>query len=636
MGYASAGISNSPNYRLDMNTWLTYQDVSGNFSDVSWNLILVKLAGSGYQSNAANQWSANVHGEGWSGTYTYNFTQYSQLTLAATGKRIYHNADGTASYGFSGYATMSASRVGGGGSANPGSSEGLPTIPRASTATFDGGNWMNTGATVTIRSNRASSGFTHDVDWYFGNASGRAVTGLQDTASWTVPMSLLDQIPNATSGVGKLRTHTYSGGTMIGITETAMGINVPASVVPTFPSFTISEETASVIAAGIGGYVQNVSTLDYAIATGAGAYGSTISQYQLLVGAVAKSGQSGISAPIAASGSVVITARITDSRGRTAERTQTINVLPYSGPQISGYEVLRADASGFPDPDGDHLRIELNTQVTSLIVGGVQKNTLTYRTRTKVKDGPTWTTVAETTAAGITYNSFYVISPYAEDSSWDVRVEVFDKFLTSAAQTAVAVAAILMHWDESGGVGIGKFHENGGLDVAGDIYHRNGAVVEPVGVILDYAGDTAPAGWLLCNGSTVSRSTYADLFDIIGTKFGAGNGTTTFTLPDFRGRVAVGRDAGQTEFDVLGEVGGAKTHTLTEGQMPSHTHSPGPNSNGFVAHLTAIDGTQAARWNTMAGAGDEVGAYRGAASAGGNQAHNNLQPYVVTNKIIKS
>ena len=83
----------------------------------------------------------------------------------------------------------------------------------------------------------------------------------------------------------------------------------------------------------------------------------------------------------------------------------------------------------------------------------------------------------------------------------------------------------------------------------------------PVGEVTAYAGSSAPTGWLICDGSAVSRTTYATLFAIIGTVFGAGDGSTTFNLPNAKGSVIAGKDSAQTEFDVIGEVGGAKTHS---------------------------------------------------------------------------
>ncbi len=93
----------------------------------------------------------------------------------------------------------------------------------------------------------------------------------------------------------------------------------------------------------------------------------------------------------------------------------------------------------------------------------------------------------------------------------------------------------------------------------------------PTGAITPYAGTTPPAGWLLCDGSAVSRTAYARLFAVIGTTYGAGDGSTTFNLPNLRGRFPVGQD-GSADFTVLGQTGGERAHTLTTGELPAHGH----------------------------------------------------------------
>src|SRR5580700_9369854 len=96
-----------------------------------------------------------------------------------------------------------------------------------------------------------------------------------------------------------------------------------------------------------------------------------------------------------------------------------------------------------------------------------------------------------------------------------------------------------------------------------------------VGEIKMFAGSFAPYGWNFCDGSLLSVSTYAPLYAVIGTTYG-GNGTTTFALPDLRGRVPL-----QTSGNFpLGSNGGAETVTLTTAQIPSHTHTPAASSTG--------------------------------------------------------
>ena len=104
--------------------------------------------------------------------------------------------------------------------------------------------------------------------------------------------------------------------------------------------------------------------------------------------------------------------------------------------------------------------------------------------------------------------------------------------------------------------------------------------VIPVGVIEMFAGSTAPNGWLVCDGSTVSRKTYSDLFKVIGVTYGAGNSNDTFTLPDMRGRtpIGVGTGSGLTA-RTLAATTGAETATLLEANLPSHAHSFTPSGS---------------------------------------------------------
>jgi microcystin-dependent protein len=110
----------------------------------------------------------------------------------------------------------------------------------------------------------------------------------------------------------------------------------------------------------------------------------------------------------------------------------------------------------------------------------------------------------------------------------------------------------------------------------------------PAGVINQYAGAAAPSGWLLCDGSPVSRSTYAALFSAIGTTYGAGDGSTTFNLPDLRGRVLIGKAASGT-FATLGATGGAETHAIALTELPAHDHggSVSATSGGTPAGTVA-------------------------------------------------
>jgi len=153
-------------------------------------------------------------------------------------------------------------------------------------------------------------------------------------------------------------------------------------------------------------------------------------------------------------------------------------------------------------------------------------------------------------------------------------------------------------------------------------------ISNPVGVMQPWAGtNVPPEGWLICTGQPVDRVTYTNLLLAIGTTYGAGNGTTTFNLPDARGRVLVGRGPGAM-FDTLGETGGATNHTLTLAQIPQHDHVIGYKLGG----------------NNINGSGDSLSInyatrdgyfLQNTTYSGSSGSHNNVQPYITINYIIK-
>lgn len=193
---------------------------------------------------------------------------------------------------------------------------------------------------------------------------------------------------------------------------------------------------------------------------------------------------------------------------------------------------------------------------------------------------------------------------------------------------------------------------------AATVAQVNAAV--PVGTVTFFAGSTAPTNWLLCYGQAVSRTTYAALFSAIGTTYGSGDGTTTFNVPDMRGRVGAGKDdmggtaasrltneksgvAGST----LGGAGGVQEYTLTTAQLPSHSHTGTTDNAGTHSHT--IEGaatTSSSGGSRPSGSG---GTSRANTSSDGEHSHSfttnatgsgsphpNVQPTLILNAIIKS
>ncbi|MEO8885533.1 MAG: tail fiber protein [Mucilaginibacter sp.] len=166
-----------------------------------------------------------------------------------------------------------------------------------------------------------------------------------------------------------------------------------------------------------------------------------------------------------------------------------------------------------------------------------------------------------------------------------------------------------------------------------------------LGQIKIFGGNYAPQDWHVCDGSTVSVQTYQELFALIGTTYG-GDGVNTFGLPDLRGRIVVGMQASQADY-ALGKKGGLESVTLTEANLPQHTHTLSANTNNATA--SALTGNILAAPVDPKGSGREVLTYipksapgfklkplnrETISNTGGSQAHENRMPYLTLNYII--
>ena len=189
----------------------------------------------------------------------------------------------------------------------------------------------------------------------------------------------------------------------------------------------------------------------------------------------------------------------------------------------------------------------------------------------------------------------------------------------------------------------------------------------PAGIVSAFAGVTAPAGWLMCYGQAISRTEYSALFTALSTTYGSGDGSTTFNIPDMRGRAIAGVDnMGGTAAsrltstvlsasNTLGATGGTQTHVLTEAQLASHTHTQNSHNHDQNAHAHNFDRLDG--YNSYTGVSNRViGVQGGGASGGyvlantatniattavnqntgGGSAHLNTQPTIVLNYIIKA
>ena len=172
----------------------------------------------------------------------------------------------------------------------------------------------------------------------------------------------------------------------------------------------------------------------------------------------------------------------------------------------------------------------------------------------------------------------------------------------------------------------------------------------PTGCQIIGADFTPPTGWLLCDGSAVSRATYAPLFAKIGTRYGVGDGTTTFNLPNKVGKVVVGADPTGTDSDyLLGATGGAEEVTLTPNQIPAHKHDASTSTSdnhtqtGNWANLVGTNGNTGSSYklcsDASGGTTSPAGAHEHTISmenTGGGLAHENRMPYIAEPWWIKT
>lgn len=187
---------------------------------------------------------------------------------------------------------------------------------------------------------------------------------------------------------------------------------------------------------------------------------------------------------------------------------------------------------------------------------------------------------------------------------------------------SISLDATHVHLTSTGGEG--SILLNGDTNIEGDTkIWGQFQVVNLAGEIKMWAGNEIPYGWLLCDGSEVSKTDYPELYGAIGDLWGTPNSSSNFKLPNLNGRVPVGYNSSDTDFATVGKTGGEKTHKLTITEMPAHNHSRNYYSSNWCAN-----GSKSGYHGNSAGSDKVTG------SRGGNGAHNNLQPYAVVKYII--
>lgn len=618
-----SGSIRSGHYMLRVD-WSQTQNVSNNTSTITCKLYLV------------NDWSLSINSRD-DNSCTINGTAktYASPSISSTGTHLLgtvsqsvpHNNDGTKSVQLSAVfyirATLSGTYY---DSISASATVTLDSIARASAVSA---NSCDMNAATTISISRAASSFTHTLTYLFGNASGTIATKTTSTSvSWTPTISLASQIPNATSGVCTITCTTYSGSTTIGTKTCTLTLSVPASVKPTISSLGAARVDGNVPAAW-GLYVQSKSKAMLTINGAAGAYGSTIKSYSISGGGYSGTGATLTTGFLNSSGMIKFTATVTDSRGRTsAAATVSITVTAYSAPAFTSTSAIRCTSSGSISASGTNIRALCVFSFASC--GG--KNTLTATVQFKKSSVQTWSS-----GGNLTSNTAAIIGGGAitTDSSYDVRYTLTDAFGSVYATDSVSTASVVMDFKAGGtGVAVGKVAET---DNCFEVSDKWG--VKVYGKLLkDYIKAFLPAlypvGSIYMSVNNVNPSTYFG-----GTWVAWGSG-----------RVPVGVNANDSNFNTVEKTGGAATVTLTTDQIASHSHGKGTLANNNTGAHTHDIQNQKSAWGTSGSnrvlidatsgytavtnkkttsAGGHAHTISGStAAAGGGKAHTNLQPYI--------
>lgn len=376
-------------------------------------------------------------------TMAMDFRNRATVNLGSWTGNISHGADGKKTLACSGSFSISGSSYLSNGSIS--CSIVLDQIPRATKPTLSAST-VALGSAVTIGIAPAVSTWTHNLYYRVGTGSWvRFATGVKSNYAWAVPLAIADNFPSATSGTITIGVNTYNGSTLIGGTQTInLNITIPASVAPSVSSVSVSEREQPIQLFGAG-YVQGKSRF-LVNSSASGAYGSWITGYRFDVGSQSYTNTSNsyeMQETVRDSGTVTIKVTVTDSRGRTASRSITVSVLPYSVPQITGFDCSRCgDAKGTVNNSGEFLKVYMAFSVSSLN----NNNTGKYKLECCQTGASSWT--ALTSGDSYNYSGTFISSTALLNSanSYQVRLTVWDSFTSSVIVREVGTAVRLLSY----------------------------------------------------------------------------------------------------------------------------------------------------------------------------------------------
>lgn len=464
---AISSFSGNSNLQLEITWTQTGQSVANNTTTGTVKVYLRTSAYSWVTWTGTKPLTVTVNGGASTVNINPTVSSGQRKEIFSRSYTIGHNANGTKSFSISATLPLNISPY---GTATVSQAVQPRAIPRISSVT--GANVaMGSNMTITINANDTS--FTHNLRYSFGSSSGTIATGVKGTYSWFVPVTLAEQLPNATSGRGTLVCETYSGSRKIGESQYSFTLTIPDNIKPSIVMIDVVETQTTVNNLNLGAntFVQIMSLPQVLFRSANGVYGSTITGYRAeIVGKnQSTTNPDGLLGMMNYNGNITIRASVTDSRGRISNTVdKTITVLPYFSPVLS-FTTTRSGAQNTT------LTVTRNAKIAPLTVGGVQKNKMILTFKTAPLGSPTYTTNISNASGTYDTVSTFVNSPanlsgtYSATSSFDVLGILEDSFTRTEFKVAVGTESVTYSYDKYG-MGIMKIRERGALDVKGDIY----------------------------------------------------------------------------------------------------------------------------------------------------------------------
>jgi hypothetical protein len=488
---ASQEFSTSNDYiKYTMSADLISQSVANNSSTIRFLVTARRTNTTGGSSYGSGSISGTINGGYYSDVIasSQKISYNSNTVLLDRTLTIAHGSDGKISipwicnWSISGVVT-----------ANQGSLTVKPKdIPRATQPTVSP-TTQALGSPVTISLPRAVSTYTHTIALYVDGAYyTRIAADVGTSYVWTPPESLASIAPNGTSKLVTISVATYDGtlaeGKRIGYGQANLTLTIPntSAYQPAITDSAIAEAvTDPDIAAKFGAYVQGQSRLSLSM-DAEGVYGSTIKSYQMQANGVSYVGAQNTTDPLTASGAQDVVFRATDTRGRTATKTESVSVIEYAAPEISSLSAQRCKQDGTIDADGAYAIIAATGQISPVD----DKNDKLYQLQYRQKGESTWTTQDITPSSG--YALSYTSAPIAFDVSYpyDVQIVATDFFGSSTRAMELPTAGSLFDLAENA-VAIGMIAQQAGLTINGDWLvraYKNGAHVSLLPLITPVGG----------------------------------------------------------------------------------------------------------------------------------------------------